>query len=176
MKGIIIKGIGGFYYVKTADGSMYECKARGVFRKNGIKPTVGDDVEIEDGSIIKIYDRRSYLIRPSVANIDNLVIVISAANPSPDLMLTDKLTVAAHWSGITPIICINKTDLANATDIADIYKTAGYTVIMTSAAEMIGEEELWSAVKGKISAFAGLSGVGKSSILNLLTGLDAETG
>ncbi len=176
MKGIIVKGIGGFYYVKTADGKEYECRARGIFRKDGIKPTVGDSVEFENGSVIKIYDRRSYLIRPSVANIDNLIIVIAAANPSPDLMLTDKLTVAAEYSGITPIICINKTDIADSSEIEKIYKSAGYRVIITSATESIGEKELHSAVKGKISAFAGLSGVGKSSILNLLSENAAETG
>ncbi len=176
MRGIIIKGIGGFYYVKTADGSVCECRARGIFRKNGIKPTVGDEVEIENSSVEKIYERRSYLIRPSVANIDNLIIVISAANPSPDLLLTDKLTVAAEASGITSVICINKTDLADAVEIEKIYRMAGYSVIVASATELVGAKELKEVVKGKISAFAGLSGVGKSSILNLLSGENAETG
>lgn len=176
MRGIIVKGIGGFYYVKTADGSLVECKARGIFRKNGIKPTVGDEVEIEGGSIDRIYDRRSYLIRPSVANIDNLIIVIAAANPAPDLMLTDKLTVAALASGITPVICVNKTDLASADEIIDVYEKAGFEVISVSAAESIGRDELLRITGGKISAFAGLSGVGKSSILNLMTDYDAETG
>ncbi len=176
MRGIIVKGIGGFYYVKTADGDLVECKARGIFRKNGIKPTVGDEVEIENASIYKIYERRSYLIRPSVANIDNLIIVIAAANPAPDLLLTDKLTVAALASGITPVICVNKTDLAKAEDIIKIYTASGFEVIAVSAAENIGRDELARITKGKISAFAGLSGVGKSSILNLMTDFDAETG
>ena len=176
MRGIIVKGIGGFYYVKTADGNLVECKARGIFRKNGIKPTVGDEVEIENASIDKIFERRSYLIRPSVANIDNLIIVIAAANPEPDLLLTDKLTVAALASGITPIICVNKTDLACADDVIKVYKTAGFEVISVSATENIGRNELLRITKGKISAFAGLSGVGKSSILNLMTDFDAETG
>lgn len=176
MKGIIIKGIGGFYYVKTADGSVTECRARGIFRKNGIKPTVGDNVEIENASVVKIYDRRSYLVRPSVANIDNLIIVIATANPSPDLLLTDKLTVAAEASGITPVICINKTDLADSEEIEKIYKQAGYKVITAAATEFVGAKALEEVVKGKISAFAGLSGVGKSSILNLLSNENAETG
>lgn len=176
MKGIIIKGIGGFYYVKTADGSVTECRARGIFRKNGIKPTVGDHVEIENASVVKIYDRRSYLVRPSVANIDNLIIVMAAANPQPDLLLTDKLTVAAEASGITPVICINKTDLADYDSIEAVYKMAGYRVIKTSATELVGASELREIINGKISAFAGLSGVGKSSILNLLTDENAETG
>ncbi len=176
MKGIIIKGIGGFYYVKSDDDSVYECRARGLFRKDGIKPTVGDSVEFENGSIIKIYERRSYLIRPSVANIDNLIIVIAATNPEPDLLLADKLTVAAEYSGIMPIICINKTDLADGSILQKIYRSAGYRVIVTSATENIGKAELKDAVYGKISAFAGLSGVGKSSILNLLSDIDAKTG
>ncbi len=176
MNGIIIKGIGGFYYVKTADGNIYECRARGIFRKNGIKPTVGDNVLFENGSISEIEERRSYLIRPAVANIDNLIIVISAKNPMPDLMLTDKLTVMAEYCGITPIICINKTDLADSINIIKVYKSAGYRVITTSAVENIGTEELKEVISGKISAFAGLSGVGKSSILNLISGVDTETG
>lgn len=176
MKGIIIKGIGGFYYVKTADGQVTECRARGIFRKNGIKPTVGDNVEIENASVVKIYDRRSYLIRPSVANIDNLIIVIAAANPAPDLLLTDKLTVAAEVSGITPVICINKTDLADAAEIEKVYKMAGYEVITASATELVGAKALREVIKGKISAFAGLSGVGKSSILNILSNENAQTG
>lgn len=176
MRGIIVKGIGGFYYVKTADGCLVECKARGIFRKNGIKPTVGDEVEIENASIDKILERRSYLVRPSVANIDNLIIVIAAANPEPDLLLTDKLTVAALASGITPVICVNKTDLASADEIVKVYEKAGFRVIAVSAAENIGRDELLRITDGKISAFAGLSGVGKSSILNLMTDFDAETG
>lgn len=176
MKGIIIKGIGGFYYVKTADGSVVECRARGIFRKNGIKPTVGDNVEIENASVVKIYDRRSYLVRPSVANIDNLIIVIAAANPSPDLLLADKLTVAAEVSGINPIICVNKIDLADSSEIESIYRKAGYKVITLSATELVGANELAEMTRGRISAFAGLSGVGKSSILNLLSNENAETG
>lgn len=176
MKGIIIKGIGGFYYVKAADGVVYECRARGIFRKDGIKPTVGDEVEFEGGSVTKIEPRRSYLIRPSVANIDNLVIVIAAANPTPDLFLTDKLAVAAEASGITPVICVNKSDLADYDKICDIYEKAGYRVIVMSAKEALGAEELRAVIKGRVSAFAGLSGVGKSSILNLLSGEAAETG
>ncbi len=176
MRGIIVKGIGGFYYVKTADGRLVECKARGIFRKNGIKPTVGDEVEIENASIDKIFERRSYLVRPSVANIDNLIIVIAAANPEPDLLLTDKLTVAALASGITPVICVNKTDLASADEIIDVYEKAGFEVIAVSAVENIGRDELLRITNCKISAFAGLSGVGKSSILNLMTDTGAETG
>lgn len=176
MKGIIIKGIGGFYYVKDADSTVYECKARGIFRKNNIKPTVGDYVEFENGSINEIYPRKSHLIRPSVANIDNLIIVIAAANPSPDYFLTDKLIVAALASGITPIVCINKTDLAEDTDIVNIYSKAGFEVISICAEKKLGIESVERIINGKVSAFAGLSGVGKSSILNLLSDAAAQTG
>ncbi len=176
MKGIIIKGVGGFYYVKDDASTIYECKARGIFRKNNIKPTVGDYVEFENGSINEIYPRKSHLIRPSVANIDNLIIVIAAANPSPDYFLTDKLIVAALASGITPIICINKTDLADGTDIVNIYSKAGFEVISICAQEEQGVEVIEKIIDGKVSAFAGLSGVGKSSILNLLSDFTAQTG
>ena len=124
----------------------------------------------------RIYERSSYLIRPNVANIDNLVIVIAAANPAPDLLLTDKLTVVAGRAGITPVICINKTDLAESEQIARIYESAGFRVIVMSAKEHNGAQELGMVLHGRVSAFAGLSGVGKSSILNLLCGKLAETG
>lgn len=176
MKGIITKGIGGFYYVRAEDGALYECKARGIFRKNSIKPTIGDYVETDGRSIDKIYPRRSYLVRPNVANIDRLIIVIAAASPAPDLMLTDKLTVAALSAGIEPVICINKTDLAEADEIKSIYESSGFMVIEASAELGQGTDELQGVISGKVSAFAGLSGVGKSSILNLLCGGIAETG
>ena len=176
MKGIIIKGIGGFYYIKESQGKVHECKARGIFRKNNIKPTVGDVVEFENGSINEIYGRKSYLIRPSVANIDNLIIVIAAANPAPDLLLADKLIVAALSSDIKPVICINKTDLADYKRISDIYKAANFDVITVSAKDDVGIDKLKEYIKGKVSAFAGLSGVGKSSILNLLGEENALTG
>lgn len=180
MNGIIVKGIGGFYYVKSADGNIYECKARGVFRKEHITPTIGDRVEIEvknsKGSITKIEERKSRMTRPSVANIDTLVIVAAAASPEPNLFLLDKMLINAHINDIEPIICINKSDITKREDIKEIYSKAGYTVIETSAADNIGTDELKAILKGKITAFAGLSGVGKSSILSLITDSELETG
>lgn len=180
MEGIIIKGIGGFYYVKAADGNVYECKARGIFRNEKIIPVIGDNVRIETdgakGAVTDIFPRRTQLVRPSVANIDMLVLVAAAASPDPNLFLIDKMLINAQINGIQPIICINKIDLTEGTELADIYTNAGYKVISVCAKENIGIDALLDAVKGKISAFAGLSGVGKSSILNILTGNALETG
>ena len=116
MTGIIVKGIGGFYYVKCEDGVVYECKARGVFRNRNIKPVIGDEVEIEilkgKGNIVEIGERRTVLVRPPVSNVDNIMIVAAAKDPDPDLGLIDKILVTAEAKGINPVICINKTDLA----------------------------------------------------------------
>lgn len=180
MNGKIIKGIGGFYYVKVADGSVYECKARGIFRKENIKPAIGDEVEIslngKTGSIDKIFDRSSHLIRPPVANIDVLVIVAATMDPAPDIFLIDKLLVTAEKAGIKPIICVNKTDLKSGAELREIYEKAGYDVVLVSAKEDDGFSELIPYIKDKTSAFAGLSGVGKSTILNVLTETNQETG
>lgn len=180
MTGKIIKGIGGFYYVKTADGKIYECRARGVFRKDKIKPYIGDNVEIEaengKGSIVKIFPRHSVLIRPPVANIDILAVVAAAAAPEPSPLLLDKLLINAEINGITPIICINKTDVESGSKLNEIYKTTGYPIIHMCAAEGGGISALIPYIQGKTTAFAGLSGVGKSTILNLLTDTKQETG
>lgn len=180
MNGKIIKGIGGFYYVKAADGIVYECRARGIFRKENIKPAIGDEVEIsvtgEKGNVDKIYKRRSHLIRPPVANIDVLVIVAATADPEPDIFLIDKLLVVAEKSGITPIVCINKTDIKSGEEIRNTYEKAGYSVVCVCAKEEDGFSELIPHIKDKTSAFAGLSGVGKSTILNVLTESRQETG
>lgn len=180
MQGRIIKGIGGFYYVKTADDTVFECKARGVFRKQNVKLMVGDIVEISTdgayGNIEKIEPRKNELIRPSVANIDSLVIVITPGEPEPNLFLVDKLLVNAEAAGISPVICINKTDIKPYHEIEEIYKTALYPVIAVCAKSGDGLSVLIEHIKGKISAFAGLSGVGKSTILSLITSGDMETG
>ena len=180
IKGIIVKGIGGFYYIKAEDDRVYECKARGVFRKKHITPTIGDRVSIEvkdgKGSIEEIEPRRNQLIRPSVANIDTLIIVVATLSPEPDLSVIDKMIVNAHINGIEPMICINKTDLAKRDDIEEIYQKAGYKVIKVSAAQNEGMEEFEKILQGKVTAFAGLSGVGKSSILSIVTSSSLETG
>lgn len=178
MNGIIIKGIGGFYYVKAADDNVYECKARGVFRKMHITPMIGDKVEIEikngKGSISEIKPRSIMLTRPPVANIDTFVLVVAAANPEPNLFLIDKMLINAEINGLNPIICINKTDLTRRTDLEKIYEY--YTVINVSAENNENIDELNSLIQNKVSAFSGLSGVGKSSLLNLITNQEMETG
>lgn len=180
LNGRIIKGIGGFYYVKAADNVIYECKARGIFRKDNVKPAIGDfvDISVENGkgSIEKIYERTSYLIRPTVANIDVLVIVVASAEPDPNILLIDKLLVTSEEAGIAPVILINKTDVKSGKELSEIYKKAGYPVILTSAKKEDVKEAILPYIKDKTSAFAGLSGVGKSTILNLITERDLETG
>lgn len=180
LDGTIIKGIGGFYYIKASDGKIYECKARGKFRNERIKPTIGDrvciDVNGEKGSVAEIYPRKTYLVRPPVANVDMLVIVAAASSPEPNLFLLDKMVLCAEKNGITPVICINKTDLAQRTDIEDAYKKAGYTVLCTSVENNEGIKDVIDVIKNKTAAFAGLSGVGKSSLLTLITGEGLQTG
>lgn len=170
--GTIIKGIGGFYYVDTADG-VIECKARGKFRKNSIKPVVGDKVNIaiqQDGTgyLLTIEERKNCLIRPSVANIDLLIAVVSAAPPVTDIFLIDKVVAIAVNKGIKPIVVINKSDINNGKHIFDIYEKIGIDVLCVSALQKKGIEELKDKIRGKIAAFAGNSGVGKSSILNCI--------
>ncbi len=179
MTGTIIKGIGGLYYVE-ADGAVYECKARGIFRKQKITPAIGDRVEIEvkngKGSIVDIEPRKTHLLRPAVANVDMLMLVIAAASPAPNLFLADKMLINAETNGIEPMICINKTDLADYEEIEKIYRNAGYEVVCVSAESKEGAEPLRKYLKGRTTAFAGLSGVGKSTILSQIIGDALETG
>ena len=179
--GLIVKGIGGFYYIKTEENEIIECRARGVFRKEGIKPLVGDFVEITDETggfyLSRIMPRKNQLIRPAVANLDQCVIVVAADFPKPDTVLIDKITVALEIRGITPVICINKADIADTSRLQKIYGKTGYKVLVTCAVSSEGIDELKSELKGKLSAFAGNSGVGKSSIMNSIMPRDVmETG
>ncbi len=180
MTGTIYKGIGGFYYVNTEYDGIFECKARGKFRKDHIIPMIGDKVEIEvkngKGSITEIYERHTKLIRPAVANIDIVVVVAAAASPEPNTNLIDKMLVNAEINGIEPIVCINKSDLADSSTLVELYRKAGYKAISVSAEKKHGLDELMELIKGKTAAFAGVSGVGKSSILTHLIGSKLETG
>lgn len=169
--GVIIKGIGGFYYVKS-EGKIYECKARGLFRKEKITPMVGDRVEFENTdkkcSITEIKERDNAFVRPPVANVDLMAVTICPSNPEPNLRLVDSFLLMSEAENVSAVICINKTDISDGSDIKKIYESAGYKVIMTSAKNRVGTDELKSVIKGKITAFTGNSGVGKSSLLNAL--------
>ncbi len=174
IKGTIIKGIGGFYYVKTKDETI-ECKARGIFRKENITPLVGDMVMVstEDkktGVIDEILPRTSSLIRPPVANVSQVAVVFATENPRPNLLIIDKFIAACEESGLEILICINKTDLNSGKEYEEIYQRAGFEVIPLSATEKINIETLKDKLKDKITVFAGNSGVGKSSLLNSVFG------
>lgn len=185
MEGIITKGIGGFYYVQTECG-LIECHARGKLRKLNVIPQIGDNVEVSlsekeeaIGSIEKILPRKNSFIRPPVANIDNIVITFSVTNPAPNLLLVDKLTAAAVSMDVECIICINKIDLSDekTDEYAKAYKKAGFKVILASSLEEKGINDLREVLKDKVSALAGNSGVGKSSLINILDkGLNLKTG
>lgn len=175
-EGTIIKGIGGFYYIKTADGTIHECKARGKFRKDRITPMIGDNVLIEDGTLKEILPRRTVLVRPPVANIDMLVLVAAAASPDPNLFLLDKMLVTAEFHQIQPVICVNKIDISSPDSLHEIYDKAKYPVISTCAQTGEGIQILSQCLKDRITAFAGLSGVGKSTLLGMITGIGLETG
>ena len=170
--GIILKGIGGFYYVDTAAG-LVECKARGKFRIQGGKPVIGDRVTIQlnddgTGYILSMEPRKTELLRPAVANIDQLLIVCTAAPPKTEPFLIDKITSIASRKNMDTVIVINKVDLDRGDHLAAIYTKAGFPVYRVSAETGEGIEELRSCLRGRISAFAGNSGVGKSSLLNRL--------
>lgn len=180
MTGKIIKGVGGFYYVHLHDNFIYECKAKGIFRNQNIKPMVGDNVEIDiisetdkTGNIISIHERSNSLIRPAVSNISQAIIIFALSNPKPNYNLLDRFLIMMNKRQIKTIICFNKSDLVSDEDaysIKDIYKSCGYEVIITSTVDddlkKNGISELKAMLTGKTSVLAGPSGVGKSSIVN----------
>lgn len=173
--GIIIKGIGGFYYVESA-GAIYECKARGIFRRRGLVPLAGDRVDFsltddrkKVGCIDNILPRQSLLARPTVANVNQVVVVISVKSPSPDFMLVDKLLITAGQKEINVVVCINKIDLdvdEEYKKIISSYEQTNYTFVLSSSKTDLGLGQLKEALDNRISVFAGQSGVGKSTILN----------
>ena len=178
MKGKIVKGIAGFYYVHVVESGVYECKAKGVFRKEKIKPLVGDDVEIEvlnedsnEGNIVRILPRKNELIRPAVANIDQALVVFAVAKPDPHFNLLDRFLVMMETKELPVVLCFNKSDIADDAlieKLRQVYEPTGYPLIFTSAREDDNIEEVRKVLKGKTTAIAGPSGVGKSSIINLL--------
>ena len=178
MTGKILKGIAGFYYVQAADGKLYECRAKGIFRNKNVKPLVGDDVDISvldetelKGNIDKILPRKNALIRPSVANVDQALVLFSVTQPEPNLNLLDRFLVMMEVQEVPVNICFNKIDLTGderQRELAAIYEKAGYPVYFTSTCEKHGIREIKDLVQGKTTVLAGPSGVGKSTLTNLL--------
>lgn len=180
MHGKIVKGIAGFYYVHATDGKIYECKARGLFRNQKIKPLVGDNVTIEDDVIVEIDERKNDLIRPAVANVDQAMVIFAGMSPEPNLNLLDRFLVMMQAQGVPVIICFNKNDLVEdkrSRELTGIYTQAGYRVLSFSVKEdeeLTGINEL---LQGKTTVLAGPSGVGKSSFINrIVPGALMETG
>lgn len=172
IKGTIIKGIGGFYYVEAAD-EIYECKARGRFRKEKISPLVGDGVSITIGdnnknSIDEIDARKNFFNRPPIANVDNLVIVSSTCEPRPNTLIIDRLTAVAIHKGVRPIVVFTKDDLYSADEFCEIYTMSGIDTFVVSNTTGDGVDKLIDKIEGSISVFTGNSGVGKSSLINCI--------
>ena len=178
MQGKILKGIAGFYYIETSDEKIYECKAKGIFRKDNIKPMVGDDVEIDIideekriGNIIRILPRRAQLLRPPVANVDQAVILFAIVKPDPNYNLLDRFLIMMRQQNLPVIICFNKQDIASEEEkqkLTESYENCGYKVLFISVKEDKGLDDLKALLKGKTTTLAGPSGVGKSSLLNKL--------
>jgi len=187
MQGKIVRGIAGFYYVHVADKGVYECKAKGVFRKNNEKPLVGDNVlldvtdeENKKGNIKEILPRNNDLIRPAVANIDQALVIFAAAKPEPNFNLLDRFLLMMQQKNIPCILCFNKKDLiehGKCEEYYSIYKDTDATILFVSAKEQDGVEQIKELLSHKVTTVAGPSGVGKSSLINLFQDeIQMETG
>ena len=187
MQGKIVKGIAGFYYVHVVESGLYECKAKGVFRKEKIKPLVGDLVEIDildqeekKGNIVDVLERKNELIRPAVANVDQALVVFAVTKPKPHFNLLDRFLIMMESKGIPVILCFNKKDIATEPEIEKLketYESCGYQMIFTSAVENENIEEVKQLLRGKTTVIAGPSGVGKSSLINIFQpNVQMETG
>ncbi len=180
-EGLIVKLIGGIYYVEASD-VVYECKAKGSFRNDNLSPVCGDRVEllIKDGEtpvITKVHERKSFIVRPQLANLDYLVLVNSVCEPSPNLLLIDKFIAIAEYKGIEPVVVFTKIDKKSEDGLVLIYNKVGVKVFSVDNTTGQGSGELKNLLAGKVSAFTGNTGVGKSSLINnLFPGLNLDTG
>ena len=179
MQGKIIKGIAGFYYVYAEDGNTYECRAKGIFRKDKRKPLVGDNVDITvldgkelEGSVTEIHKRKNSLIRPAVANVDQALVIFAIVKPDPNYNLLDRFLISMQKQGIPTVICFNKKDLASQKEQEELlaaYRASGCEVLFVSGREEEGIDRIREILRGKTTVVAGPSGVGKSTIVNSLT-------
>lgn len=187
MQGKIVKGIAGFYYVDVVESGIYECKAKGSFRKEKIKPLVGDNVEIDVldeqnklGNLVQIFPRKNELIRPASANLDQAMVVFSVTKPKPHFNLLDRFLAMMEAKQIPVVLCFNKKDIAEDPDLKqlkEIYEGCGYPLLFISAAQEDNISEIRSVLQGKTTVVAGPSGVGKSTLINVLQpGAEMETG
>lgn len=173
-RGIIFKALSGFYYVEPeAGGGLVECRGRGLLRKLGVTPLVGDRVEYTvdgtgAGTVQNVLERRNSFVRPAVANIDCLVAIAAAVNPITDPFLIDRVAAIAEYNDCDTIVCINKCDINPGDELFDTYTRAGFTTVRASAGTGQGKEELLDVLGSRVAAFTGNSGVGKSSILNMI--------
>ena len=179
MRGTIIKGIAGFYYCRTADGEVFECRARGLFRNTGLTPLAGDEVIFEGGMVTEILDRLNSFDRPPLANAELIIVTAAAKDPDPSFILIDRLCCTAEKKGSDVLICVSKADLAGE-ELRERFRSiydGVYPLIFTSSGTGEGIEALKEAVKGRKAAFSGPSGAGKSTLTNILLGDDvSETG
>lgn len=178
MQGKIVKGIAGFYYVHVAESGIYECKAKGIFRKDKKKLLVGDNVELDildetakEGNITALLPRKNQLVRPAVANVDQALVIFAMRKPRPNFGLLDRFLIMMRRQKVDTVVCFNKRDISSGEEeerLAEIYGNCGCRVLFVSARKKEGIEELQALLMGKTTAVAGPSGVGKSSLINLL--------
>lgn len=169
---VIMKSTAGFYYVRSEEGNIIECKARGVFRKQKLTPLVGDKVTVETdgqtGTVVSIEERKNFLQRPPVANIDKLIVISAVKEPVPNLLIIDKMTAIAVDKNITPVVVFSKSDLGETDELVEIYKKAGIESFSVSAKTGEGTEKFREVFKDSVCVLTGNTGVGKSSILNCI--------
>ena len=176
MVGKIVKGVAGDYTVVAENGKKFVCRAKGIFRKNKISPLIGDNVEFEalndeEGNIIKILERKNSLIRPACANVDQVMVVFAAASPEPNLNLLDRFLIMMQKQSVSAVLCFNKKDIADnerLRSLAENYEASGMKIVFASILKSEGIEEIRELLKGRTTILAGPSGVGKSSMVNIL--------